>query len=150
MLEISLPHALLVIALLLIVIDLFVATEALTLVALGLASATIAALLPLPFIYQVLVGILFFCGFVLVYFAFWRRIVTRFVNRHIAPSRYQSGLTRLVGKEGRYRLLEGQRLVEVEGDLYPISNTPDLSDSDPVHIEDVVDGKCTIAPAHKE
>lgn len=150
MLEISLPHALLVVAVLLIVIDLFVATEALTLAAFGLASATIAALLPMPFIYQILVGILLFCGFVLIYFAFWRRVVTRLINRHIAPSRYQSGLNRLVGKEGRYRLLEGHKLVEVEGDLYPISNAPDLSDSDPVWVEDVTDGRCTIAPAHKE
>lgn len=115
----SLDHSLLVVALILIAVDLFFPTDVPTHVAYVILAYLIGSNLPVPVLYQVLSGI--FAWFVVLTFHYtlWRGFVRQVAHRVIAPTKYRTGMAGFVGRVGTLREVEGRRMVEVRGDLYP-------------------------------
>lgn len=113
-------QTLLGIAALLIVIDFFVASDALTHVAYVLLSILVALHVDVHPLYRSLAG----CGawFALVAFHYlvWRKALRRFADRVVAPDHFKDAPQRVVGAVGELKVIEERRMVAIDGDLWPL------------------------------
>lgn len=114
----TLPQTLLVVALILMIADIFFQSDLATIVGYTLVSVAVVCWLPLHPLFGILVGLLVWGGLVYLHYALWRDCVTYFVNRMIAPTRYRSGARGLVGCTGTIKDIDGNRMVSVRGDLW--------------------------------
>lgn len=141
----SLDHALLVVALILIVIDFFVPTDLPTHIGYLILAYLAGTNVPLPVLYQVLLGVFAWFAVLAFHYTLWRGFTRRIVHKFIAPTRYRSGMAGMVEGTGILREREGKRLVEVHGDLYPCEERGAIADGETVRILEARNGRLVVA-----
>lgn len=142
----SFEHTLFVLALILIAIDFFLPTDVPTHIAYVLLAYLIGVNTPVPGLYQLLVGIIAWGLVVTLHYTLWRGFTRRVAHELIAPSRYKTGMSGWVGKTGILRDVDGRRLVEVYGELYPCNEQGSIEPDATVRIVQARDGRLTVTP----
>lgn len=114
----SLPQTLLVIALILIIVDVCIQSDVATHLAYVLVAVAVAYWTPVHILFRIIVGLLAWGGLVYFHYTLWRSVMTHLVNRLVAPTKYKSGTEGLVGLKGTIKLIDGKKMVSVQGDLW--------------------------------
>ena len=114
----SFNEILIVLAILLIVIDVFFASDVPTHLAYLILTFTIAKEIELALLYQILFGVLIWFGLVAFHYTVWRKIIEKINDRYISPSYHQGGLEALIGKNGMIKEVEGKQFVSINEELY--------------------------------
>ena len=133
--SISLNEILAVVAVILIIADIFFSSDLLTLVAYCLLCAVFARVLPFHLIYQILCALILWFGLVALHYTLWKRVIQRIVNQVIAPDKIASGAKSLIGQIGEVKEIEGIRMVEVNGDLWKYDDTIEIKCGDKVKVD---------------
>ena len=139
-------HTLLILAILLIVVDLFFASDILTHVAYVLLCVIVARLLPIHLLYKILFAVLVWFGLVAMHYTVWKHLVQKVANRIIAPDRYLTGSDGLVGLVGEIKEIEGAKVIELKGDLSKFACVAEIKPGDKVKVESVRHGVLQVAP----
>ena len=142
----SLNQTLLVAAVILVVIDIFFATDIPTHIAYVLASVVLARMVEAPILVRILAGILAWFALVAFHYWVWRKLVGKFTNRFVAPEKYKSGLDRLIGATGTAKAIEQTRMVEIEGDLWPYEGAEGVASGTKVKVIAVHENKLVVEP----
>lgn len=143
----------LAIALTVLALDIFFATEILSWLALLGTSTYLSLLISADAKWRVLVTLCIWLASMWVFLTIGRRLV-RLVNRKITgggEEEFVSGLEdrlRAVGSRGRFREIDGTSFVEWNGDLWPAHPTPNsnLSDGQAVSITRDKEGIFEVEP----
>ena len=146
----SLNQTLLLLAFILIIADFFVGTDLLSHIAYIIFSVLIARNIQLHFMYKVLIGLISWFAIIACHYLFFKRFVQQVVDRFIAPDKYHSGADGLVGSVGEIKDIEQQKMVMLEGDLWPIEPSENLQADKKVKVIKVKDGVLTVEPVEKE
>jgi len=142
--SLTLNHTLLLLAIILIILDFFVATDILTHIAYIILAYLVASYVPLHFMYKIIIGIACWFSIVTAHYLVFRRFIQQVINRKIAPDKYRSGTDGLVGMTGQIREIEQQKMLMLEGDLWPIDNPEDFQQGQDVKVLEVRDGILTV------
>jgi membrane protein implicated in regulation of membrane protease activity len=110
-------HTLLVLALLLLLTDVFFQSDVPTHIAYVLVAFVVAVTFDVHFLWQAVIGVLAWFALVGFHYLLWRKVLGRISDR-FAPDTYRSGASGLVGQLGRVREVDGRRLVALQGDLW--------------------------------
>ena len=139
-------ETLLALALLLLILDVFLASEITTVIAYILVATALVQNLEISIIYQLIIGSSLFGILLLLHFAVWRKTLQNFMNTKVAPDIFVSGQERLIGKKGVIVTLDSSVMVRIEDELVPVINEgKNFSENDEVIVEGVVDGNCKIS-----
>jgi membrane protein implicated in regulation of membrane protease activity len=135
------------IAVTLFLLDIWVATEFLSHVALLILAGVVANQVPwFGWEWRVVV---FICSYLLTiafYYLFWKQIAHRFMNDFIAPTRHVPSQEKVIGKSGVIVITAGKSGVSVDGMLWPVG-PGDYEDGRPVVITAVIDGVLSVEPS---
>ncbi len=112
-------ETLILIAVILVMIDIFFVSDITTHIAYIIIAYVIAHVLPVPFLYQIIAGIVAWFGLVTFHYLLWRKVLQKIANEYIAPTRHKSGMDNLIGKKGIIKEVEGKKFVSVHEELYP-------------------------------
>ena len=139
-------ETLLALALLLLILDVFLASEITTVIAYILVATALVQNLEISIIYQLIIGSSLFGILLLLHFAVWRKTLQNFMNTEVAPDIFVSGQERLIGKKGVIVTLDSSVMVRIEDELVPVINEgKNFSENDEVIVEGVIDGNCKIS-----
>jgi len=139
-------ETLLALALLLLILDLFLASEITTVIAYILVATALVQNLEISIIYQLIIGSSLFGILLLLHFVVWRKTLQNFMNTKVAPDIFVSGQERLIGKKGVIVTLDSSVMVRIEDELVPVINEgKNFSENDEVIVEGVIDGNCKIS-----
>jgi hypothetical protein len=90
---------LLLIAVILILVDIFLPTDLPTLVAYGIFSYCVAVEAADNILYQIIIGILCWWGMAAFHYYIWRKFIKKFTDHFVAPTKIRSGIHAHSGKE---------------------------------------------------
>ena len=121
----SVTETLLVAAVVLVLLDIFFQSDIPTHIAYILIAIVVATWIPVPPLYQVVVGMLAWFALVWGHYKLWRYFLVGFVNRVIAPTKYKTGAAGLVGSVGTIKEVNGKKMVSVQGDLWLFESAND-------------------------
>ncbi len=107
------------IGLVIILADVFLETEVLSVGALLGISVYASWLVELDLKWRVLTVLLGWIGLVTVFYLFWRRLCVPFIRRGFMTGMEESVNT-AVGASAEYRLIDGKAFVYWNGDLWPL------------------------------
>ena len=139
-------ETLLALALLLLILDVFLASEITTVIAYILVATALDQNLEISIIYQLIIGSSLFGILLLLHFVVWRKTLQNFMNTKVAPDIFVSGQERLIGKKGVIVTLDSSVMVRIEDELVPVINEgKNFSENDEVIVEGVIDGNCKIS-----
>lgn len=140
----SLNQTLLLLALLLVVADIFIASDLLSHIAYALTATVVGLALEAPPLVKVAAGLFAWFAIVALHYLLWKSLLQRITNTLIAPDRYHSGAEGLIGRTGTIRLLEDARMVSVAGDLWPLHGEGTFTDGQSVTITAVEQGALVV------
>lgn len=128
------PQTLVVVALILVVVDIFIQSDVATHVAYILISIAVAWLVPVQVLFRVLVGLAAWGFLVYIHYSLWRKFATHFVNRVIAPTKFRAGARGLIGSTGVVKEIDGRKMVSLQGDLWPYEGPADMPPGSTVEV----------------
>lgn len=134
----SFNEILIVSAIILIVVDIFFASDIPTHIAYLILTFTIAKEIELALLYQILFGILIWFGLVIFHYTVWRKIIEKINDRLISPSHHKGGLEAFVGKTGVIKEIEGKKFVSINEELYkfkPLEDSKEFNNGQTVKIK---------------
>lgn len=132
---------LLLLALLLVVLDFFFLTDVLSVVAYALMSYLVVHAINPPFIYGVIIGIVIWVSMGFLHYAIFKTLIQKICNQLIAPSRIEvDPLSRYVGKETKVVVVEGKKMLRLEGDLIAFENSENFKEGEIVKVASFADG----------
>ena len=140
----SLNQTVILIAIILVLIDIFVPSEIPTHIAYILLSGLVALNIDAHTLVRIVVALLAWFSLVAFHYFIWRSFVQKFVNQVIAPDRFKGGAEGVVGMVGVIRVIEGNVMVKVSGDLWPCSGSGDWADGESVTIVSEEDGELEV------
>ena len=115
-------------AIILIIIDIFFASDIPTHIAYIILTFTIAKEIELALLYQILFGVLIWFGLVTFHYTIWRKVLEKINDRFISPSHHKGGLDGLIGKNGVIKEIGGKKFVSVNEELYRFKPQDDSSE----------------------
>lgn len=118
--EISLNHTLVVVALILILADVFIAVDVPTHIAYVILAYVIGTSFDLPTAYKALVGLVSWFFLIGFHYFFFRNYITRFISQVFAKDKYRSPEEELINYEGKVVLIEEKLFIEVRGELFAV------------------------------
>jgi membrane protein implicated in regulation of membrane protease activity len=121
----SFPQTLLVVALILVIVDAFIQSDIATHVAYVLVCVAVAYWVPVHILFRILVALVVWVLLVYAHYSLWRELVTHFVNRVVAPTKYREGAHALIGSTGIVKEIDGKKMVSAAGDLWPFESKED-------------------------
>lgn len=131
---------LLTIALVLIAIDLFIASDITTHAAYLIIAYVVATLFDVSLPIQILIGVCTWMATVIFHYLFFRTVIERFANRFVTPDKIPSPDNRLIGRSGTIVELEGQLMLKIDGDVIPVDHDTSIKDGDNVTVKSMHDG----------
>lgn len=146
----SLTQTVLLVAAILVVVDFFIPTDVLTHIAYVLLCALVAIKLDANVLVKILCALLAWFALVAFHYCFWRATVQKIVNNIIAPDRFRSGADGVVGSHGMIRIVDGNTMVRVKGDLWPCRGADALADGTLVKVVSQADGELEVTKQRKE
>lgn len=114
----SINEFLLVSALILIVADIFFASDIPTHLAYILITFTITKEVNLHILYQLLIGILIWFALVVFHYFIWRKVIEKINDKFIAPNKHIGGLQGFIGQEGIIKEIEGVKFLYINDEIH--------------------------------
>lgn len=136
----SLNQTVILIAIILVLLDIFIPSEIPTHIAYVLVSGLVALNVDSHALVRIIVALLAWFSLVAFHYFIWRSFVQRLVNQVIAPDRFKGGAEGIIGAVGIIRVIEGNVMVRVSGDLWPCSCFGDSVDGESVTVVSEKDG----------
>ncbi len=96
----SLTEIIFLIAAILMLIDIFFASDIPTHIAYILVTINIIKEFDVPWLYKILMGLIIWFGLILFHYFLWRKVLEKINDRFIAPSIHKGGIEGLVGETG--------------------------------------------------
>ncbi len=109
---------LLVLALILILIDIFFVSDVPTHIAHVLITVAIVKNFNDHFLYQVLYGLLILFSLVIFHYFIWRKILEKINDRYISPRKHIDGYQGLIGKTGIIQDFDGKLAIVVGEEIF--------------------------------
>lgn len=129
-----------------ILVNIFLVSNTLAIVAYGLLSYTFGRELPFHYLYQIPSGLLFCFGLMVLHSLLFKNLFQEIFNKSIDHDKYGTRHNSIIGKKGTIALVRGVNAVRVEGHLWEFINERD--DSRPrnkvVTVIDFKEGKLII------
>ena len=139
-------EAIILIAVILIIVDIFILMDIPTLIAHSLFAFLVYWNLDeYHFLYRVIWGLVTWFVLVGIHYTIFKNIIQKLTNRLITPEVHKSTLDNLLGEQGTFRVVDGKHMVSVKGDLWPCKFIEPINDGELVEIQDSKDGILTIA-----
>lgn len=133
-------HIIIVTAIILIVVDFFIPSDLPTFIAYVLIAFLVSWNLEVPFLYKILIALISWFILVIFHFTIWKNVIQKVVNQYLAPTKHVDGPERLVGATGKLRFVEESWFVQIDGDLWPCEQIPDMTEGKNVEIKKFQDG----------
>ena len=114
----TINEILIVSAIILILVDIFFASDVPTHLAYILLTFTFAKEINMPFLYQILFGVLIWFALVVFHYTIWRKIIEKINDKLIAPRKHTGGLDGFIGKKGVIKEVEGEILIFINDELH--------------------------------
>ena len=127
-------EVLIALAITLILVDVFVATEFLSVVAYALISITLVDALPVSSLYAIATGVVVFGVLLVLHFQVLRGLSVLLVDKYISPTKVKSGEDALVGQAGVITDVSGKRFVRVGDQLCEFVDDGALADGTKVKV----------------
>jgi membrane protein implicated in regulation of membrane protease activity len=143
-------ETMLLIALLLILLDFFVATDILTHAAYIIISVWVGLIIDAHIFYRILFGVLTWFSVVLFHYFVWSKLVHDFVEEYIIPDKYKSSYETLVGSFGRVRHINHAPMVEIHDSLFEYRSEHPLKENTLVRVIDYREGIVKVEPIDEE
>lgn len=140
----SLTQTVLLVAVILVVVDFFIPTDVPTHIAYVLLCALLAITLDANVLVKILSALLVWFALVAFHYYFWRTTMQKIANNIIAPDRFRFGADGIVGSHGTIRIVDGNTMVRVKGDLWPCHGADALADGTLVKVVSQADGELEV------
>lgn len=127
----------------LLLADIFLATDFMSFFGWGAFAIGVAVFVPFGAIAAVALGLAVFTIGGVLHVSVLRGLGERACDR-VASDRYRAGAEGLAGKRGKIRIVEGRVFVEINEDLWPLERGADLSDGTMVDLFEAPDGSLQI------
>lgn len=114
----TINEILIVSGLILVLLDIFIASDVPTLVAYLLFTFSFSRQIDMPILYQILFGILILVALVIFHYLIWRKVIESINDRFITPTKHIGGLDGFVGQEGVIKEVEGSNYIYINGELH--------------------------------
>ena len=137
----SLNHTIILVALLLIIIDMFFSSDVLTVVGYVVLSSLVWTNLEQHVLLKLIFSIIAFALCIAFHYLLWRKVLKRGVDL-IAPTRYEDSPTKHLGQKGVVRVIDQKVMIELtNGELWPCKRElGDLQDGLSVEVESIDEG----------
>jgi membrane protein implicated in regulation of membrane protease activity len=118
-------QTLILIAIILMLVDIFVPTDITTFIAYIIFSYLVAHNIHVPLLYQIIFGILAWWAMVALHYYVFRKYIRMLTDRFIAPTKIKSGIGMHYGKTGQVKVIEDTLMFQVEDEVYPFTEQDD-------------------------
>jgi len=118
----------------LIVVDFFLTSEFLSVVAYALIATVVTQMMPVSTLYAIAAWVVVFGVLLIVHFQVLRALSAVIVDKYIAPTKVKSGEDGLVDQAGTIREISGKRFVKVGDQLCEFVDEGHLADGDVVTV----------------
>lgn len=115
--DLSLDHTLLVIAVILIISDIFFTVDLPTILAYIIISYVVGTNIEVPTVYQILIGLVFWFLLIGFHYSFYKNLLLKFVSKYIAADRYKSKDIDFIDKTFSVIEVEGKLFIEMNDEL---------------------------------
>lgn len=109
---------LIVFAIILILVDIFFASDIPTNIAYIILTFTITKEIDMPILYQILFGILIWVALVVFHYTIWRKVIEKINDKIIAPRKHIGGIEGFIGQIGIIKEVEGERFIFINDELH--------------------------------
>ncbi len=123
----TINEILIVSAIILILVDIFFASDFPTHLAYIIVTFTIAKEIDMPILYQILFGILIWVALVVFHYTVWRKVIEKINDKLIAPNKHKGGLDGFVGKEGIIKEVEGGKYIFINDELHQFETDKEIT-----------------------
>lgn len=137
-------HSVVVFCLILMVMDFFVPNDVPTFLAYILLSFLVFYNIDVDLLYRLLFAIVAFFILLAFHFTIWTKIVQKFINKFISPTKHQDGPQGLIGLVGKTTFIEGEWYVRIDGDIWRCQKIESIADGVSVEVIDYSDGMLEI------
>ena len=114
----TINEILIVSAIILILVDIFFASDIPTHIAYIILTFTFAKEIDMPILYQILFGILIWVSLVAFHYLVWRKVIEKINDKFIAPSKHIGGLEGFIGQEGIIKEIEGEKFFFINDEVH--------------------------------
>lgn len=122
----TINEILIVSAIILILVDIFFASDVPTHLAYIILTFTIAKEIDMPILYQFLIGILIWVALIIFHYAIWRKVIEKINDKLIAPSKHKGGLDGFIGKEGIIKEVEGEKYIFINDEIHQFETEKEI------------------------
>lgn len=122
----TINEILIISAIILILVDIFFASDFPTHLAYIIVTFTIAKEIDMPILYQILFGILIWVVLVIFHYTIWRKVIEKINDKLIAPSKHKGGLDGFIGKEGIIKEVEGEKYIFINDEIHQFETDKEI------------------------
>lgn len=140
----TINEVLVVTAIILILIDIFFASDFPTHLAYIIVTFTIAKEINMPVLYQILFGILIWVAIVIFHYTVWRKIIEKINDKLIAPSKHKGGLDGFIGMEGVVKEVEGEKYLFINDEIHQFESDKEIKVGNKYKVLNIKSNKLTI------
>lgn len=132
------------IGIILLLVDIFFASDIPTFAAILLFCFVFFRILPFGLLVNIILTILFFFVLLIVYVTLWKKVESVIVDKWFAKDRFRAGVEGFPGKKGFVKTIDGEKYACIDGDLYAFYENYPLADQEEFTVKEVYDGKIVI------
>lgn len=132
------------IGIILLLIDIFFASDIPSFIGILLFCFAFYKLLPFHFLVNIIITILFFFAILVIYITLWKKAKSLLVDKFFAKDKYKAGVEGLAGIKGVVRIVKGEKFAEINGDLYSFYEDYPVLEKDVFVVKEVKEGKIVI------
>ena len=140
----TINEILIVSAIILILVDIFFASDFPTHLAYIILTFTIAKEIDMPILYQILFGILIWVALVVFHYTIWRKVIEKINDKLIAPSKHKGGLDGFIGKEGIIKEVEGEKYILINDEIHQFETDKEIIVGSKYKVLNIKSNKLTI------
>ncbi len=142
---------LILIAVILYVIDIFIATETMTFLSFIIVAIVVTKEIPLGIhdlvtniLVHILIAIAILAGLVLLHYKVFRKFSSGVIDKYVAPDKRKDGLGGSVGRIGEVKEIEGRLFIKIDDELLPFTSEDSFKNNDTGKVVGSIDGKLII------
>jgi len=140
----TINEILIVSAIILILVDIFFASDFPTHLAYIIVTFTLAKEIDMPILYQILFGILIWVALVVFHYTIWRKVIEKINDKLIAPSKHKGGLDGFIGKEGIIKEVEGEKYLFINDEIHQFETDNEITVGNKYKVQNIKSNKLII------
>lgn len=140
----TINEILIVSAIILIVVDIFFASDFPTHLAYIIVTFTIAKEIDMPILYQILFGVLIWFALVVFHYTLWRKVIEKINDKLIAPTKHKGGLDGFIGEEGVIKEVEGKKYILINDEIHQFETDKEITVGNKYKVLNIKSNKLTI------